>query len=315
MKTTSSPSLFVSDEGSGEPLLLITGFTISSAIFDPVAHLYVPHVRVVAYDHRGTGRSAAWHAPVSVAMLAADVARVLDDRGIRAAHVVGLSMGAAVALELAIRMPTRVKSLVLVGGAAGGPTTITPPVTDALATIAAIARDSVDRRRIWPAAALFPPTFRDADPERVETLTIPFGEHRAPFSAASWQLLAVSCFARAGSLASVRAPTMVLHGEHDAMSPAGNARLLADAIPCAELALVAGAGHAAPLEQPEYCAQLMVEWVRRNARNEPVAPATYPQVRERLSRPWPLPAGAARNTAAATSMLVRRTARHRPSKS
>ena len=39
------------------------GWTISSAVFDPVADLYVPHVRVVAYDHRGAGRSAPWLAP------------------------------------------------------------------------------------------------------------------------------------------------------------------------------------------------------------------------------------------------------------
>src|SRR6266536_1315235 len=83
---------------------------ISSAVFDPIAHLYLPHLRVIAYDHRGTGRSGAWPAPVSAAMLAADAASVLDDRGIATAHVVGLSLGAGVALELAIRMTSRVKS-------------------------------------------------------------------------------------------------------------------------------------------------------------------------------------------------------------
>ncbi len=95
MRTRSRPQLFVTDRGAGEPVLLITGWTISSAVFDPVADLYLPHVRVVAYDHRGAGRSAPWLAPVSMAMLAADAARVLDDRGIASAHVVGLSMGAA----------------------------------------------------------------------------------------------------------------------------------------------------------------------------------------------------------------------------
>ena len=136
MRTRSRPRLFVTDRGSGEPVLLITGWTISSAVFDPIADLYVPHVRVLAYDHRGGGRSAAWLAPVSAAMLAADAARVLDDRGVRSAHVVGLSLGAGVALELAIRMPHRVRSLVLVGGSAGGPTTVLPDVAEAAARFA-----------------------------------------------------------------------------------------------------------------------------------------------------------------------------------
>src|SRR5258705_2347519 len=121
VRTRTDPGLFLTDSGSGEPVLIVTGWTISSAVFDPVAHLYLPHVRVVAYDHRGTGRSAPWLAPVSMAMLAADAARVLDDRAIGSAHVVGLSLGAAVALELAIRMPHRLQSLVLVGGGARGP--------------------------------------------------------------------------------------------------------------------------------------------------------------------------------------------------
>jgi 3-oxoadipate enol-lactonase len=106
VRTRSRPRLFLTDRGAGEPVLLITGWTISSAVFDPVADLSLPHPRVVAYDHRGTGRSAPWLGPVSIATLAADAARVLDDRGLDSAHLLGLSMGAAVALELAIRIPT-----------------------------------------------------------------------------------------------------------------------------------------------------------------------------------------------------------------
>src|SRR5258708_18135827 len=123
LRTRSRPRLFLTDRGAGEPILLITGWTVSAAVFDPVADLYLPHVRVLAYDHRGTGRSERWLAPVSIAMLAADAARVLDDRGVPSAHVVGLSMGAGVALELGLRMPHRVKSLVLVGGGARRPRT------------------------------------------------------------------------------------------------------------------------------------------------------------------------------------------------
>jgi pimeloyl-ACP methyl ester carboxylesterase len=62
LRTTSRPPLFFTDLGSGEPVLVIIGWTISSAVFDPVVELYLPRVRVVAYDHRGTGRSGAWSA-------------------------------------------------------------------------------------------------------------------------------------------------------------------------------------------------------------------------------------------------------------
>ncbi len=305
MRTATRPHLFLTDRGSGEPVLLITGWTISSAVFDPVADHYLPHVRVIAYDHRGTGRSAVWHAPVSVALLAADAARVLDDRGLESAHVVGLSMGAAVALELAVRMPSRVKSLVLVGGGAGGPATSLPAPRGAAAAFRSVVADTARHRRLWPAAALFSARFRAEHPDLVAAYIPAFGEHRAPPWAIVWQTLAVSCFARGASLGHVRAPTLVLHGSEDVMSPPDNARRLADGIPGAELHLVGGAGHAVPLERPEAAARLLVDWVARHA-DAPPQPATGSDVtRERITRPWSLPAGALRNTRDAAVLGLR----------
>jgi pimeloyl-ACP methyl ester carboxylesterase len=295
VRTAGRPGLFLTDRGTGEPVLLITGWTVSSAVFEPVAHLYVPDVRVLAYDHRGTGRSGHWPLPVSMAMLAADAARVLDDRGVRCAHVVGLSLGAAVALELAVRMPDRVRSLVLVGGAAGGPTTVLPAPGDALGAAAGVVRDSVRRGTLWPAATLFSGAFRDEHPDRVAAYVPYFARHRAPPWAAGWQTLAAACFAGRASLHRVRAPTLIVHGGRDVMTPPGNARLLADGIPGAELHVFEGAGHAVPLERAAECAELLLGWTRRHAGREPARRSGQEVVRERLTRPLALHAGALRN--------------------
>ena len=305
MRTRSRPRLFVTDRGAGEPVLLITGWTISSAVFDPVADLYVPHVRVVAYDHRGAGRSAPWLGPVSMAMLAADAARVLDDRGIASAHVVGLSMGAGVALELAIRMPHRVRSLVLVGGGAGGPSTARPGVRAAAGTVGTVLSDSLRHRHAWPAAALFSTRFRIEHPDEVSAYMPYFARHRAPVWITGWQALAVACFGRRGSLPRVRTPTLVLHGGEDAMAPVANAQLLADRIPNAELHVVPDAGHAVPLEHPSASAELLIEWVRRHTTVEPPARQPLDLIGERITRPFSLPAGTLRNTRDAAATLAR----------
>ena len=63
--------------GAGEPLLLITGFTISSAVFEPVLDLYAERFEVITYDNRGSGRSGAPLRPTSMAELAADAAGLL----------------------------------------------------------------------------------------------------------------------------------------------------------------------------------------------------------------------------------------------
>jgi pimeloyl-ACP methyl ester carboxylesterase len=302
--TRSSPRLFVTDRGAGEPVLLITGWTISAAVFDPVAHLYLPHVRVVAYDHRGAGRSKRWLGPVSMAMLAADAARVLDERSVEAAHVVGLSMGAAVALEMAVRMPHRVKSLVLVGGGAGGPSTATPGLERAAMTVGAVAHDSIRHRGMWPAAALFSARFREQQPERVEAAMPFFARHRASARMSAMQALAAACFARRGSLGGIGAPTLVLHGGEDAMSPPENARRLADGIPGAVLHIVRGAGHAVPIEHPRASARLIVDWVDRHAGRVPAEPSATDLLVERLTRPLSLHTGAVRNTRDGVAQLV-----------
>ena len=306
VRTDSHPQLFFSDRGSGEPVLAITGWTISSAVFDPVAELYTPHARVITYDHRGAGRSAPWLGPVSMASLAADAARVLDDRGVPSAHIVGLSMGAAVALEMAVRLPQRVRSVVLIGGGAGGPALVRPGLREAAGTVGTVLSDTFRHRYAWPAAALFSERFREEHPESVAGFMPYFARHRAPPWMSGWQFLAFTCFNRATSLSRVRAPTLVLHGGADAMVPVANARLLAGGIPGAELHVVPGAGHAVPLEEPETCARVLLDWVARHAGLEPVAPGRLRSVGERATRPFALHAGALRNTRDALSRLAGR---------
>jgi 3-oxoadipate enol-lactonase len=248
---------------------------------------------------------------VSIAMLAADAARVLDDRGLRSAHVLGVSMGAGVALELAIRMPHRVKSLVLVGGGAGGPSTARPGVREAVAVLSAAA-DTARHRALWPAAVLFSERFRREHPGEVARYVPFFGRHRAAPWVSGWQLVAVACFGRRSALRGVRTPTLVLHGSEDVMSPVANARLLADGIPTAELHVVGGAGHAVPLECPQESADLLLDWVRRQAHADPGAPTRGAVLAERATRPLALHTGTLRNTrdaALAVARLTRKSAR------
>ncbi|MCW2606663.1 MAG: alpha/beta fold hydrolase, partial [Frankiales bacterium] len=116
--------------GAGEPLLWITGFTISAAVFDPVLHLYEQTFDCVRYDNRGSGRSSAPLRPTTTAELAADAAGLMEALGLDSAHVYGLSMGGLVAQELAIRFPHRVRGLVLGGTGAGGRGTVLPGARD-----------------------------------------------------------------------------------------------------------------------------------------------------------------------------------------
>ena len=76
--TAGHPSLWYERRGSGEPLLLITGFGISGAVFEPVLDRYAERFSCIVFDNRGSGRSQAPLRPTSMPELAADTVGLLD---------------------------------------------------------------------------------------------------------------------------------------------------------------------------------------------------------------------------------------------
>ena len=257
--------LHVEREGSGEPLLWITGFAISSEIFTPVMSLYTGAFDCIRYDNRGAGRSPAPWRPTSIPELAGDAVRLLDALGLDSAHVYGLSMGGMIAQEMAIRFPDRVRGLVLGGTSHGGPRAVLPSPRIAAALTsrgapAALRAELVGR-------ALFTPEFRAREPELVRSHLAHLGRHRTTGRGLLSHLTASAYHDTRARLGRISAPTLVLHGAQDELTPVANARLLAAAIPDAELRLVS-AGHAYLLEQPEESARLFAEWL---ASRSPVA--------------------------------------------
>ena len=246
-----------------------------------------------------------------MAMSAADAARVLDDRGITGAHVVGLSMGAAVALELAIRMPYRVKSLVLVGGSAGGPTMARPGLSAAGGTVRTVLSDSLRHRHAWPAAALFSPRFQDEHPDTVAAYMPYFAAPPRPavddrMAGARDRVLRTPGCTSPGPCAHAH-PARRIRRDGAARR---NAHMLADGIPDAELHVVCDAGHAVPLEQPAATAESLTGWVRRHATVEPTPPRRRDVIGERITRPFSLPTGTVRNTRDVAASVARGVRSH-----
>ena len=291
--------------GSGEPLLLVTGFTISAAVFDPVLDLYGERFDCITYDNRGSGRSGAPLKPTSMAELAADAAGLLRELEVDSAHVCGLSMGGMIAQELAIRFPQRVRGLVLGGTSPGGPRATRPTLTELGALGGAAAGGWRDGERSWLGEWVFSEAFRREQPQRARELLRHFGRHRATPQgvwAHWWASVYHDTLSRLGS---IQAPTLVMHGECDAMAPISNARLLAARIPDAELCIVPGAGHAYMLERPRESFALLCDWLDRRGPIQPGAPRSRAAARtEPLTRALGLPIGAARTGASLAGLTL-----------
>lgn len=105
--------LFHVEDGSGFPVVLIHGLAGDHTAWKPQLALLRDRYRVIAFDNRGAGRSTQEDEPVSTLDLARDTLGLMDALGVERAHVVGRSMGGAVAQHLALLAPERVQSLAL----------------------------------------------------------------------------------------------------------------------------------------------------------------------------------------------------------
>jgi len=100
--------------GEGVWLVLIAGLGVDSSIFAHYAEVLADHYRVLIFDNRGAGRSGKPDVAYSIAMMAHDTVSLMDALNIDHAHILGVSMGGRIAMELALTYPHRVDRLVLV---------------------------------------------------------------------------------------------------------------------------------------------------------------------------------------------------------
>src|SRR3989441_9502570 len=106
--------LFHTADGAGEPVLLVMGLGGEHHAWDLVRRELARRYRLVLLDNRDAGASDEARGPYGMGDMAADALGVIDHLGIERFHVVGASMGGAIAQHLALLAPTRVATLTLV---------------------------------------------------------------------------------------------------------------------------------------------------------------------------------------------------------
>ena len=102
-------------QGTGLRLLLLHGGLANADYWDNQLHVFAETYKVIAIDSRGHGRSTFTEAPISYALMAADVIALLDTLGIERVDVVGWSDGGIIGLDIAIHHPERLHKLVAYG--------------------------------------------------------------------------------------------------------------------------------------------------------------------------------------------------------
>ena len=243
------PELYSEVQGGGEPVLMIAGVASDTISWQLQVSALRERYQLVLFDNQGVGRSPVPDHPITIEQMAWDALRILDKHQVEKAHIVAHSMGTAIAQTLARLHPDRVNKMVLAAPF---------PHLNALGKLAVESwvmglRENVSQELFG--RSLFPWLFTDrfmAQDGVFDLCLDGFKKHPYPLTAQGlkrqWE--ALNGFDSTSWLPQVVAPTLLLAGSQDILTPPVQAEAMLRLLPNAELKLL-DAGHSALVEQAE----------------------------------------------------------------
>jgi pimeloyl-ACP methyl ester carboxylesterase len=250
------------DEGSGFPVVLIHGLAGDHTAWAAPMQSWSRDHRVLAFDNRGAGQSTQVDEPISTEDMARDTLALMDEVGIDRAHVVGRSMGGAIAQHMALMEPERVHTLVVLASFAK----LDPVGVRVLTNMRQVLewRDDWGDHARHSVANFVSPAFFNEKPEAIAQIEdLIGGETRLP-----------ACYIRQNHaclehdtldrLAEITCPTLILAGGSDPICSLTSTRWMQDGFPNAESVIFDGSSHFFLIEQPERFMEVMGEWLAKH---------------------------------------------------
>ena len=214
--------------GSGSPVILLHGGNGHSGNWgNQVPALVASGYRAVLIDSRGHGRSTRDAQPFTYELMASDVLAVMDALHLEKAVVVGWSDGACIAMILGMKAPARIAGVFFFG------CNMDPSGVNQITELSPILRRCINRHA--------------KDYARLSTTPDKFKE----FTEAVGLMMRTQPNYFADDLAGIRVPVVIVQSEHDEFIKHEHAEYLAQSIPGADLVLLEGVSHFAPLQRPE----------------------------------------------------------------
>jgi 3-oxoadipate enol-lactonase len=249
----SAAGLFVVDSGGdGQPVVLAHAIGCDHRMWDALAPRLATRFRVIRFDARGHGRSPVPPRPYSLDELAEDALAIVERLGLDKAHWVGLSMGAMIGMAFALAYPERLGRLVL-----ANTTSSYGPEGRAMwqARAKAVEQGGLEAIEPMVMGRYFSDDFRAAHPQAVATVSKRFLETPVEGYLGCCDAIAELDFTR--DIDRIRNRTLVIAGALDAGTPPAMSQAIAERIPGARLAVIAGAAHLSAAEKPEEFANLV----------------------------------------------------------
>jgi pimeloyl-ACP methyl ester carboxylesterase len=238
-------SIWYDEQGQGDPLVLIHGGAVDARFFEHNVGALAEHFRVITTDLWGHGRTADRDGPFTLESFALDVAELIERVAGGPAHVLGHSIGAAVALILALRRPELVRKLIEISGG-----------YDIEAEVGAAGRSIDDM--VEQTVAFLGKTYGEVSPD---------GEAHFPIVVRKdFELSSREPRLTVQELSALGALTLVMYADDD-ITALEHALDFYRAVPRSELAIVPGTSHFLLQEKPALCNALILDFLL----NDPVA--------------------------------------------
>lgn len=253
-------NMYYEVHGEGEPLVMICGASASVDTMYAFIPVYSPEYKLVIFDNRGAGQSDAPDIPYTTAMMADDLAGLLDMIDIESAHIMGISMGGMIAQEFALRHPERVKSLILACTYCGGPgsSIITDPEMAQRMADLPPKEGSIEIIRLC-----ITQKFIDENPGLLEQIVEQMMKHPISPHGQMRQSEAAMSHNTYERLPEIKTPTLIIHGEDDRIIPVDNTNIMTSRMPGAELVIFPDTGHML-LEAGDELNKTMLDFLRRH---------------------------------------------------
>jgi pimeloyl-ACP methyl ester carboxylesterase len=267
---------YYEQSGRGNPLLFIHGLGATTTSWALQVPVFSSGYRVVTYDLRGHGRTSRPRGPYSIPQFAGDAASLLQILASGPTHVVGLSLGGAIAFQLALERPDLVQTLTVVNSAPG---LTLQRSSDRLRWAAFVGmrwlightfsmrqQGNILARRLFPAP-------EQAELRRLFAEEFAHNDRRA-YNASIRALLSWNVMDRIGE---IHCPTLIVSADHDYTPVSFKAAYVAR-MPNAVLQVIPNSGHATTIDQAERFNAVLGEFLAGTLRadaSETVSIATH----------------------------------------
>ncbi|HYY21957.1 MAG TPA: alpha/beta hydrolase [Thermoleophilaceae bacterium] len=264
-------SLYYELHGDGEPLVCIMGLAANAASWALQIGPFARRHRTLIFDNRDVGRSSLEDGSYEVRDMADDTLALADGLGLGSFHLLGVSMGGAIAQEIALALPERVRTLTLAVTWAGGGAWSRKLAEVWSARRGRMTREEhIDELMLLTLSEQF---FENGDAVSWLRQLLLSDPNPQPPEAFARQLHASSRHEARARVGSLRIPIHVIGAEHDLLVPLWKTRELADLIPGARLSVVENAPHGLNVERADEFNRLVLEFIAEHAASASTSPS------------------------------------------